>query len=148
MANRGFEMYEIRQIIARLRLGESDRGIARTQRTGRATVASIRRVADERGWLDPAGLLPEDGLLAAAFKSPRTTAQNVSSVAPFRESILAWHAQSIQVSTMAPVGLGLLAAVLCVRRNRDDANAAFCEFTELRLEILQLRLAIGQGSPR
>jgi hypothetical protein len=99
MANRRFEMYEIRQIIARLRLGESDRGIARTQRTGRATVASIRRVAEEHGWLDPAGLLPEDRLLAAAFKSPRTTPQNVSSVEPFRESILAWHAQGIQVST-------------------------------------------------
>ena len=41
-------MYEIRQIIARLRLGESDRAIARTQRMGRATVASIRRVADPR----------------------------------------------------------------------------------------------------
>ena len=51
-------MYEIRQIIARLRLGESDRAIARTQRTGRATVTRIRRVAEERGWLDPAGLLP------------------------------------------------------------------------------------------
>jgi hypothetical protein len=100
MANRRFEMYEIRQIIARLRLGDSDRGIAQAQRIGRATVASIRRVAGERGWLDPARLLPEDGLLAAAFKSPRTTAQNLSSVEPFRESILTWHAQGIQVSTM------------------------------------------------
>ena len=93
-------MYEVRQVIARLRLGESDRGIAQAQRIGRATVASIRRVAGERGWLDPARLLPEDGLLAAAFKNPRTTPQNVSSVEPFRESILAWHAQGIQVSTM------------------------------------------------
>ena len=83
-----------------MRLGDSDRGISQAQRIGRATVASIRRVAGERGWLDPAGLLPKDGLLAAAFKSPRTTPQNLSSVEPFRESILTWHAQGIQVSTM------------------------------------------------
>lgn len=35
-------MYEIRQIIARLWLGESDRDIARTQAVGRKTVAAVR----------------------------------------------------------------------------------------------------------
>ena len=35
MANRRFEMYEVKQIILRLRLGESVREVARSQRVGR-----------------------------------------------------------------------------------------------------------------
>ena len=42
-------MHEIRQIIQRLRLGETNRKVARAQRVGRDTVANIRRVAAERG---------------------------------------------------------------------------------------------------
>ena len=34
-------MYEVRQIIQRLRLGETDRGIALSQRVGRRTVSQI-----------------------------------------------------------------------------------------------------------
>ncbi len=35
MANRRFEMYEYRQVLARMRLGESDRAIARSGLIGR-----------------------------------------------------------------------------------------------------------------
>ena len=47
-------MHEVRQIIQRLRLGEKNRKVARAQRVGRDTVANIRRIAAERGWLDAA----------------------------------------------------------------------------------------------
>ena len=47
-------MYEIRQVIQRLRLGETDRGIARTQRVGRRTVARIRALAaGQNCWTRP-----------------------------------------------------------------------------------------------
>ena len=94
MSNRRFEMYEIRQVIQRLRLGESDRDVARAQRVGRKTVARVRRQALERGWLDPKVPLPEDGELAEVF-TPAPTNRSVSSAAPFREQILAWHGQGI-----------------------------------------------------
>ncbi len=87
-------MYEIRQVIQRLRLGESDRDVARAQRVGRKTVARVRRQALERGWLDPKVPLPEDGELAEVF-TPAPTNRSVSSAAPFREQILAWHGQGI-----------------------------------------------------
>ena len=45
-------MYQYRQIIQRLRLGESDRAIARAERVGRVKVASLRELASERGWLE------------------------------------------------------------------------------------------------
>ena len=100
MTNRRFEMYEIRQIIARLRLGESDRDIARTQAVGRKTVAAVRAKARAQGWLDASGALPEDALLAQVFGSTRQRAQNISSVERYREDLLAWHAQGIQATTI------------------------------------------------
>ncbi|HKB82809.1 MAG TPA: hypothetical protein VKD04_06345, partial [Burkholderiales bacterium] len=100
MAYRRFEMYEIRQIIQRLRMGESTRQIARSQRVGRATVDSIHAVALDQNWLDPLGQVPEDSVLATFFTPARKAPQNVSSVEPFREEILKWHAQGINATTM------------------------------------------------
>ena len=77
-------MFEIRQIIQRLRMGESTRQIARSQRVGRATVNSIHAVARDQHWLDQSAQIPDDAILATFFKAPRKTPQNVSSVEPFR----------------------------------------------------------------
>src|SRR5450756_1696855 len=60
MAYRRFEMFEIRQIIQRLRMGESARQIARSQHVGRATVESIHCIALTQNWLDPLSQIPED----------------------------------------------------------------------------------------
>ena len=49
MANRRFEMYEYRQVLLRLRLGATDREVARVQRAGRAKVAHIRHLARSNG---------------------------------------------------------------------------------------------------
>ncbi len=100
MGNRGFEMHHYRQVIQRLRLGESDRAIARAERVGRVKVASLRECAAQRGWLDPAGPMPDDASLAAELGTPQRPPQNLSSVEPFREQLLAWHAQGIQATTM------------------------------------------------
>jgi transposase len=101
-------MYEVRQIIQRLRLGESDRGIARAQRVGRATVAHVRLMAAGQSWLDAASPMPDDAMIAAHYKASSKGAntcavkkpQNLSTVAPFREEVLAWHRQGIPVSSM------------------------------------------------
>jgi transposase len=100
MTNRRFEMYEIRQIIARLRLGESDRDIARSQQVGRKTVAAIRKQALAQGWLDAQGALPEDAALALVFNAKGKRLAQVSSVQAFAESVLAWHGQGIQATTI------------------------------------------------
>ena len=93
-------MFEIRQIIQRLRLGESVRQIARSQRVGRATVASIHALAIEHNWLDAAAPIPDDATLATFRKPPATTPQCVSSVEAFRDDILAWHAQGVNATTI------------------------------------------------
>lgn len=102
-------MYEIRQVIQRLRLGETDRGIARTQRVGRRTVAHIRALSAGQNWLDATSPLPDDGLIAAHWKPAADKedagggariGQNLSTVEPYREEVLAWHQQGIAISTM------------------------------------------------
>jgi len=97
-------MYEVRQIIQRLRLGESNRGIARAQRVGRDTVAHVRAMAARQNWLDTASPIPDDATIAAhyqaAVKIAKKNPQNISTVEPFREEVLAWHRQGIQVSSM------------------------------------------------
>ncbi len=43
MANRRFEMYQYRQVLTRMRLGESDRAIARSRLMGRQHLAAHHR---------------------------------------------------------------------------------------------------------
>ncbi len=46
--------------------------------------------------------MPDDASLTAAVGAPQRPPQNLSSVEPFREQLLAWHAQGIQATTMHP----------------------------------------------
>jgi hypothetical protein len=47
MSNRRFEMYEYRQVISRMRLGESDRSIAKAGLMGRRKAAELRQLAKQ-----------------------------------------------------------------------------------------------------
>jgi hypothetical protein len=67
MSNRRFEMHPYRQIIARMRLGETDRSIARAGLMGRKKAGRIRDIAEARGWLNKETPLPEEAVLANAF---------------------------------------------------------------------------------
>ena len=102
-------MYEIRQIIQRLRLGETDRSIAKGQRVGRRTVARIRAMAGTQNWLTAASPMPDDGMIAAHYKAPDTAlavdaakaSPNTSTIVePYRADVLAWHQQGISVTAM------------------------------------------------
>ena len=68
MANRRFEMFHYRQIIHRMRMGESDRAIAKTKIIGRFKCGHVRAVAEKNGWLGSMPL-PDDAELAAAFET-------------------------------------------------------------------------------
>ncbi|MBL8254070.1 MAG: IS21 family transposase, partial [Candidatus Competibacter sp.] len=78
-------MYQYRQVLARMRQGDSDRDIARSRLMGRKKLARLRAVATERGWLAPAGALPDDAVLAALFARPDgLPRQCVSGLEPWR----------------------------------------------------------------
>ena len=100
MSKRRFEMYQYRQVLLRMRQGDSDREIARSRLMGRPKCAAVRNVAAERGWLDPAEPLPDDATLAAVFASGPRPAPCVSSLEPFRAQIERWAAEGVQGTTM------------------------------------------------
>ena len=59
MSNRRFEMYQYRQVLVRMRQGDSDRAIARSRLMGRKKMVQLRVIAQERGWLAPEAALPD-----------------------------------------------------------------------------------------
>jgi len=100
MANRRIEMHQYRQVIHRLRLGQSDRAIAKTKLIGRAKCAVLRSIATRKGWLD-SGPLPDDQQLAALFEAIRTSKENQQPLPqPYEDKIKQWIEDGIQGTTI------------------------------------------------
>ena len=59
MANRMLEMFQYRQILTRMRLGESDRAIARAGLMGRDNAGALREFAGRERWLEAFRVLPD-----------------------------------------------------------------------------------------
>jgi len=101
MSNRRFEMYQYRQVIHRLRMGESDRTIARTKLIGRGKCAQVRVIAKQNGWLGK-GPLPDDETLAAVFEQKQEdhnpTHQSLSH--SYEEQIRQWVNAKICMTTI------------------------------------------------
>lgn len=99
--NRKFEMFHYRQVLVRMRQGDSDRDIDRSKVMGRRKLRMVREVAIERGWLAPGSALPDDTELATVFgvKQP-PQANNVSSVEPWRAQVAQWVAAGVPISTI------------------------------------------------
>jgi transposase len=83
-------MFQYRQVLVRLRAGDSEREIARTRLMGRDKVAAFRALAARHGWLDAGAELPDDASLAAALGAARRARSTVSSVEPHREVVRHW----------------------------------------------------------
>lgn len=93
-------MYEYRQVLVRMRLGDSDREIARSGLMGRAKSATLRATATAQGWLAPDRPLPDDATLAGVLAAPTREAGPASSVEPYRAQVLAWREAGIQGTTI------------------------------------------------
>lgn len=94
-------MYQYRQVLGRMRQGDSDRVIARSGLMGRRKAAQVRMVAQERGWLAADAALPDDAELAAVLGRKEALPANcTSTVEPWRAVVTAWHAAGVQHSTI------------------------------------------------
>ena len=93
-------MFEYRQVLTRMRLGDTDRAIARAGLMGRRKAAQLRLTAEAAGWLDVAKALPGDGELAVHLGSARTQPAVASLAEPHRERITRWWRQGIQGTTI------------------------------------------------
>ncbi|KXB09260.1 integrase [candidate division MSBL1 archaeon SCGC-AAA385M11] len=99
MANKRFDMYHYRQVIARMRLGDSDRQIKRSDLMGRIKAAEVREMAEDMGWLDPEMPLPEEDELQKTF-GPAVSKKGHSPLEPFKPQVKTWFEQGIQGTTI------------------------------------------------
>ncbi len=95
MARRRFEMFQYRQVLTRLRAGQTDRQISRARLMGRGKVGAFRALAQAQGWLDPHGALPDDAALAAAMGAELRARSTISTAEPHRARIERWMAEGI-----------------------------------------------------
>lgn len=100
MANRRISMFEYRHIITQMRLGESDRALARSGVISRTTAKQIRSIASREGWLSTEAALPDDTILAKHFKHAAKKSSTTSLAQPFEEEIKQWAEAGIQGSTI------------------------------------------------
>ena len=77
-------MFTIRQILVRMRQGDTDRSIARAGLMGRKKLGLLRRQAAQWNWLDSQQPLPEDAELAAALQR-RPEGQPTQCISSLRE---------------------------------------------------------------
>jgi len=115
-------MFQYRQVLVRLRQGDSDRDIARSRLMGRKKLSKLRERAAAQGWLDPAQPLPDDAALASALTPARVAATTVSTLVPFTSLIRDWCAQGIQGTTMH--------AVLCRNHGYTGRYSAMRRFLQ------------------
>ncbi len=92
-------MYQYRQIIFRLRQGDSIRGIAQAKLADRKKIRQIHGVALQQGWLNIELDLPTDEELLKFFKSRKNVPQS-SLTMPYKDQIEEWVKQGIQASTI------------------------------------------------
>jgi transposase len=90
-------MNHLRELIYRLRAGESQRRIAKDLSMSRTTVSKYRTWAEVHGYLDAAQPLPDDATLAAAWGEPAQPSYAASSVEPYREIVQAWVEQGVEM---------------------------------------------------
>ncbi len=131
MANRRFEMFHYRQVIAHMRSRQSDRKVAKAGLMGRAKASELRRIATEQGWLDPGRPLPDDQTLAAVLKGPKRPASE-SILAPYHDKIKSWHQQGIAGTTIHQALVrnhGFTGSYSAVRRYLQQLKASAPEAT-------------------
>jgi transposase len=95
-------MYQYRQILVRMRRGDSDRDIARSKTMGRKKIAQVREIAAKNGWLAREAALPDEHVMAAFLdrKEAPLPSSCVSTLEPWREQITKWRATGVQCTTI------------------------------------------------
>lgn len=134
-------MFQYRQVLVRLRAGDSVREIARSGLMGRDKLSELRAVADQCGWLQADAELPSDEAIAAAIAPGRRASSTVSSVEPHRAVVKVWFASGVQ-------GRAIHAALKREHAYSGSYSAVVRMLNQLRGEIppeLTVRLSFAPG---
>ncbi len=89
-----------RDLIHRLRSGESERRIAQDLHISRTTVRKYHQLAIEHGFLQPDTPMPQDALLATVLAGTAAPAQTPSTVAPHDEVVRTLLDQGVEMTAI------------------------------------------------
>jgi transposase len=93
-------MNYLRDVIHRLRAGDSQRRIAQELKISRSTVSKYRDWAAAQGYLQPECTLPDAATLAAALGDPPRLPRQESSVEPHREVVQRLLDQGVEMTAI------------------------------------------------
>lgn len=93
-------MNYLRDLVHRLRLGESERGIAKDLGLARETVRKYHQWAAQHGFLQSDHPLPDDATLLLACGEASRPLRQPSSVEPHRETVLALLQQGVEMTAI------------------------------------------------
>ena len=105
MAGRRKSVLDVREMLRRLRAGDSDRRIARELSVSRVTVKKYRKQAKEKGWLEQEELVAAAALGEALREAVGSgVCGPPSGVEPYREFVKAKREEGVELQAL----LGLL----------------------------------------
>ena len=110
MTNRRIEMHHYRDILVRMRFGQSSRQLAKQRIIGRRKAQQIKDIAEVNGWLDPKIPLPDNAILAKAFMANEPKPSTTSLVEPYRKSVEDWVEQGVLATRIHQV---LVSSITC-----------------------------------
>ncbi len=93
-------MNYVRDLVHRLRAGESERRIAKDLGISRPTVRRYREFAEREGYLRPGSPMPDDSALAAALGEPPRPPRAPSSVAAYDETVRRLLDQQVEMTAL------------------------------------------------
>lgn len=93
-------MNYLRDLIYRLRAGESERRIAQDLKVSRPTVHKYKIWADSQGYLNPEQPLPELAVLVAALGPAPQPPQMISTLEPYRATVEQLLGQGVELTAI------------------------------------------------
>jgi transposase len=93
-------MNYLRDLIHRLRVGESERHIASDLGISRPTVHKYRQLAEAQGYLEPDSPMPDDTTLSAILGPGPQPPRQPSSVEPYRDAVQRLVEQGVEMTAI------------------------------------------------
>jgi transposase len=93
-------MNHIQDIIRRLQMGESERRISRDMKISRVTVRKYHKIMKETGSLESPGVQTSGDELREALGPGVQAPRQISTVEPYRETILNWLKQGVEMTAI------------------------------------------------
>lgn len=98
MAGRRANVLDVREMVRRMRLGESVRRIARDVGVNRETVARYRKIAQEEGWLTGSDLPPPEAMdTRLATRDPKPIMGPKPEIEPHRDKVTELRREGVEV---------------------------------------------------